>query len=48
MLRDKYQRRGLDSREDAELTVKKYMGNDVDKEKLSSLVDDMLLILEQV
>ena len=42
-LRDKYQRRRLSSRTDAEAVVKKYLGNDISDKRLKYLVDDMLI-----
>lgn len=42
-LRDKYQRRGLNSRANAEATAKKYLGDNISDKKLKELVDDMLV-----
>ena len=42
-VRDKYQRRGLNSRSEAEATVKKYLGDNIELDRLRDIVDDMLL-----
>ena len=42
-LRYIYQRRGLFSRVDAEATVKKYLGDNISRELLDEIVDDMLV-----